>query len=189
MSIVQDSRIKLTYEDYVRIPEDGRRHEIIDGVHYVTPSPVFNHQSVSGRLFVQLFHQIDESGLGRVVNASMDVLLSEVDIVQPDIVVILERNSSIITEKNVQGAPDLLIEILSPSTSGRDRNLKKTRYQRFGVSEYWIVDPEAKQVEQFALDADGVYESLGKHDSLGKEDAEITSAVATDVKIDLTKVW
>ena len=183
MSIVQDSRIKLTYEDYVRIPEDGKRHEIIDGVHYVTPSPVFNHQSVSGRLFVQLFHQIDESGLGRVVTAPMDVVLSEVDIVQPDIVVILDRNSSIITEKNVQGAPDLLIEILSPSTSARDRNLKKIRYQRFGVSEYWIVDPEAKQVEQFTLGDDGVYESLGKHH------VEITSAVATDVMIDLTKVW
>ena len=116
MSIVQDSRIKLTYEDYVRIPEDGKRHEIIDGDHYVTPRPFVYHQTVSGRLFVQLFRQVEERELGRVLCAPMDVLLSEVDIVQPDIVVVLKRNASIITKKNIQGSPDLLIEILSPST-------------------------------------------------------------------------
>ncbi len=183
MSTVENSRTKLTYEDYVGFPDDLQRHEIIDGDHYVTPSPLSYHQLVSGDLFVGLYRQIYEAGLGRVISAPMDVLLSRVDIVQPDIVVILESNASIITEKNIQGAPDLVVEILSPSTSARDRTLKKALYERVGVREYWIVDLERKRIEQFVLNAEGRYGSAGEHED------EISARFVSGVTIDLTKVW
>ena len=185
MSIVENSRMKLTYADYVGFPDDLQRHEIIDGDHYVTPSPLSYHQLVSGDLFGSLYRQIREAGLGKVISAPMDVLLSRVDIVQPDIVVILESNASIITEKNIQGAPDLVVEILSPSTSARDRTLKKALYERVGVRKYWIVDLEKKRIEQFVLNAEGKYDSAGEHE----HEDEISARFVSGVTIDLTKVW
>lgn len=187
MSIVENSRTKLTYEDYVGFPDDLQRHEIIDGDHYVTPSPVSYHQLVSGDLFVGLYRPIQEAGRGKVISAPMDVLLSRVDIVQPDIIVILEGNTSIITEKNIQGAPDLVVEILSPSTSARDRNLKKALYERVGVREYWIVDLDNKRIEQFVMNDDGKYDDAGEHDSSG--DDKISARFVSGVTVDLTKVW
>lgn len=183
MSIVENSRKKLTYEDYVDFPDDLHRHEIIDGNHYVTPSPRYSHQNASGNLFFQLYGKIHDAGLGKVLSAPVDVLLSRVDIVVPDLVVILEQNASIITEKNIQGAPDLLVEILSPSTSARDRTLKKALYERVGVREYWIVDLEKQRIEQFVLNAEGRYDSTGEHHD------EITARFVSGVTIDLTKVW
>ena len=182
MSIVENSKRELTYEDYLGIPEDRQRHEIIDGDHFVTPSPVSYHQILCGNLFVQLYRQVQEPGLGTVLFAPLDVLLSKVDIVQPDIVVVPNENDSIITEKNVRGAPDLLVEILSPSTSDRDRNLKKTRYQRAGVREYWIVDPETKQVEQYALTGDA-------YTLVATDKKTISSRVCSSVTVNLAKVW
>jgi len=182
MSIVENSKIKLTYEDYVGFPEDGQRHEVIDGDHYVTPSPELYHQSLSGRIFVQLFRQIEEAGQGRVVSAPMDVLLTKVDIVQPDIVVLLKANE-IYAAKNIQCAPDLIVEILSPSTSSRDRTLKKSLYERCGVPEYWIVDPENKVLEQRVLSSEGTYELQDEHREA------FDCATIDGVHIDLRKVW
>lgn len=183
MAIVENSKTKLTYEDYVGFPEDGRRHEIIDGDHYVTPSPSSYHQLLSVSITAQLFTQVRSSGMGQVLPAPIDVFLSQVDIVQPDIIVILEEHTSIITKKNIQGPPDLVVEILSPTTSDRDRNLKKSLYQRAGVREYWIVDPDAKHVEQYVLEDNGQYAARGRHDD------EITAQALPGVKVDLAKVW
>ena len=151
MSTITSNVGKLRYEDYAKIPEDGQRHEIINGVHFVNSSPSTQHQHVSKRLQYQLYTKIELAGLGVLYDAPIDVQLSEFDIVQPDLVIVLNENIRKITPTKIKVAPHLVVEILSPSTSGNDRTLKKDLYERSGVSEYWIVDPFEQQVEQWAL--------------------------------------
>jgi Uma2 family endonuclease len=135
---------KLTYEDYILFPEDGQRHEILDGEHYVTPSPFFQHQFTAGRLHLRLGSFIEEHDLGVLLFAPFDVLLSPHDVVQPDLLFVSKERGGIVVEKYVHGAPDLAIEILSPSTRRRDERLKLEQYDRFGVREYWMVDTDRK---------------------------------------------
>jgi Uma2 family endonuclease len=134
------TKAKLTYADYVRLPDDGLRHEIIDGEHYVTPSPAVRHQLISGRLFYAIQRYLEEHATGTIFYAPLDALLSEFDIVVPDLVYISNERSRYLTSKNLQGPPDLVIEILSPSTKRRDQILKRDLYERVGVQEYWVVD-------------------------------------------------
>ena len=104
---------KLTYDDYLLFPEDGLRHEILDGEHYVTASPFVRHQRISGRIYRPLSSWVEERDLGEVFYASVDVVLSPHDVAVPDLFYISKERSEIITEKNIQGAPDLIIEIIS----------------------------------------------------------------------------
>jgi Uma2 family endonuclease len=138
--------LKFTYEDYCFLPED-RRHEVIDGEVFVTPAPTLFHQIVKQRLERILVDFVQAGGLGVVLDAPCDVLLSKHDIVQPDILFVSEAKRAILAEKFVSGAPDLVIEVLSPSTEDRDRIAKAKRYATFGVREMWVVDPAAKSVE------------------------------------------
>jgi Uma2 family endonuclease len=131
---------KLTYEDYVLIPEDGKRHEIIGGEHFVTAAPFVRHQDLVVRLTFHLEGFVRRSRLGRLLVAPTDVVLSPHDIFQPDLLFVSNERASIITEKNIQGAPDLVIEILSKDTRRLDEVIKREAYERFGVREYWIFD-------------------------------------------------
>ena len=133
----------LTYDDYLLFPDDGLRHEIIGGEHYVTASPVTRHQRILLNLCHLIQTYLDEQPTGELLPGPVDVLLSENDIVVPDLLYVSRERSPIITEKNVPGAPDLVIEILSPSTRSRDKRLKRDLYDRAGVNEYWLVDPTA----------------------------------------------
>jgi Uma2 family endonuclease len=146
MAVRDTARRKLTYEDYVLLPEDLLRHEILDGEHYVTPSPMKVHQSSSGHLFARLYLFVTEHELGTVLYAPFDVLLSPHDIVQPDLLFVSNERAAILTEANAQGAPDMVVEVLSNSTRRRDETLKRDRYERFGVLEYWLVDPLRRTV-------------------------------------------
>lgn len=132
---------KLTYEDYLLFPEDGYRHEILDGEHFVTAAPNLWHQSIVVELTSWIAPFVRRHRLGRLYVAPADVLLGEHDVVQPDLLFVSQARAQIITEMNVQGAPDLVIEVLSPSTRRRDEGLKLERYEILGVQEYWIVDP------------------------------------------------
>lgn len=152
---------KLTYEDYLAFPDDGRRHEILDGEHYVVPSPVTKHQAISGRLFGALWDYLLQNRIGTIFTAPYDVVLSDLDVVQPDLIYISNERASIITEKNVQGAPDLVIEILSESTRRTDEIIKRKRYDHFGVAEYWIVDPVLDSVKIYRRGAAG-YERVAE---------------------------
>ena len=143
------SATKLTYDDFVRFPDDGKRHELIDGEHFVTPSPNRRHQWVLQNLYRSLDLVVRERGLGRVFLAPFDVVLTPVDVVEPDLLYISAERSDILTAANVQGAPDLVVEVLSPSGRRQDEVLKRDLYERGGVSEYWIVDPEAETVKVF----------------------------------------
>ncbi|MEW6743212.1 MAG: Uma2 family endonuclease [Planctomycetota bacterium] len=182
MAIVVDNRIKLTYAEYRLFPQDGRRHEIIDGDHYVNPAPDLYHQAISRRIQFQLYQQIEEPQLGEVINAPADLQLSETDIVQPDLMVVLRHRRQIMTPKKIKGPPDIVVEILSETTAQTDRELKKELYQRSGVPEYWVVDPDDHLVEQYRL-VEGRYQLVQTcHD-------EIALAAPAGVSVDLTKVW
>jgi Uma2 family endonuclease len=145
----QDSTTKLTYADYLRFPDDGLRHEIIDGEHYVTPSPATRHQRISRNLLHLIQTYLDTHPIGELFAAPFDALLSDFDIVVPDLLYLSNERARFLTSKNLQGPPDLVIEILSPSTRSRDRQLKHDLYERVGVQEYWVVDPEQDRVEIF----------------------------------------
>ncbi len=138
--------LRFTYQDYLLLPED-RRYEILDGDLFRTPAPTPYHQRVSRNIEVMLDSYVRSHGLGEVLDAPCDVVLSATDVVQPDILFIVTDRLSIIGEKYISQAPDLVVEILSPATAERDRSLKTKLYARFGVRELWIADPEAKTIE------------------------------------------
>jgi Uma2 family endonuclease len=145
--------VKFTYDDFLTFPDDGKRHEIIDGEHYVTPSPNTKHQVVSMNLTRAFILYLEHHRVGQLFAAPFDVILSDVDIVVPDLVYISHGRAGVLTEQHVRGAPDLVVEILSPSTRKADEITKRKQYERFGVAEYWVVDPE--------LDAIKVYRRVG----------------------------
>jgi Uma2 family endonuclease len=156
---------KWTYDDYLLFPEDGRRHEIIDGDHYATPSPNARHQRVSRKLLLALGNFLERHPLGEVYDAPFDVVLSETDVVQPDLLFVAAPRLSIITEKNVQGAPDLVVEIVSETTRRTDEIIKRKLYERCSVREYWIVDPELETANVYRLSEEG----FGRASHLSRE--------------------
>ena len=130
------SSLKLTYEDLLLFPDDGKRHELVDGEHYVTASPNIKHQRVSARLFAAMYGWLERNPVGEVFYAPVDVVLSDFDVVVPDLVYMSRaRSSEVLTSAHVRGAPELIIEIGSPSTRGRDETIKRRLYERTGVSE------------------------------------------------------
>jgi Uma2 family endonuclease len=138
----QSRRVKLTYDDYVRFPDDGMRHELIDGEHFVTPSPNRRHQRVGMRLTVSIANWLAEHPVGELFFAPFDVVFTKFDVVEPDLLYVSnERARDWLTDKHALGA-DLVIEIGSPSTARRDETVKLALYQRGGVEEYWFVDPD-----------------------------------------------
>ncbi len=146
---LHDLTPKWTYREYALIPEDGKRHEIIDGEHYVTPAPFVPHQDLLVELTFRFKLFLKVHPLGRLLIAPTDVLLSLHDIVQPDLLFVSSERVSIVGLKNIQGAPDLVIEILSPSTSRLDKVLKLDAYERCGVQAYWIFDRDRKGVQTY----------------------------------------
>jgi len=140
---VKPAGVKLTYDDFLLFPDDGMRHELIDGEHYVTPSPNTKHQTVSMTLSVLIGGWLEVNPVGRVYHAPFDVVFSRFDVVEPDLLYLSnERAADVLTSKHVSGAPDLVIEIGSPGTRARDETKKRALYERAGVTEYWFVDPE-----------------------------------------------
>jgi Uma2 family endonuclease len=149
---------KMTYEDLLLLPEDGHRHEIIDGKHYLHPSPDTRHQRLSYRLILGIGTYLKEHPVGQLFHALLDVVLSRYDVVEPDLLYISNERREIVTERHIQGAPDLLVEILSQSNRKYDEVIKHTLYERTGVGEYWVVDPVQNVVRVFRRNAAGRYE-------------------------------
>jgi Uma2 family endonuclease len=137
---------KLTYDDLLAMPDDGLRHEIIDGVLYVSPSPGTPHQFTVGKLHQAIANYLDEHPVGEVYLALFDVVFTRHDVVEPDLLFISTTRLAVLTERNVTGAPDLVIEVLSPSTRRVDLTLKRDLFEREGVREYWVVDPLAATI-------------------------------------------
>ena len=142
--------VKLTYDDFLLFPDDGKRHELIDGEHYVTPSPNRMHQKVSGNLFLLIGTWLEQHPIGQIYFAPFDVIFSMFDIVEPDLLYMSnERAQRVLTDANVKGTPELVIEIGSEGTRKRDETIKRRLYERSGVSEYWVVDPEIDVVRVY----------------------------------------
>jgi Uma2 family endonuclease len=149
-------KVILTYEDYRKLPDNGTRKEILGGELFVTPAPTPRHQHVVAAMFVALKTHIDARRLGETLASPIDVVLSPTDVAQPDIVFIAEQRRDIIGEAAIHGAPDLVIEVLSPGTAAIDRGRKMQAYARATVPEYWIVDPDAHVIEIYHLEG-GIY--------------------------------
>jgi Uma2 family endonuclease len=161
-----DSR--LTYDDFLLFPDDGKRHELIDGEHYVTPSPNLRHQRLVGRLFLSIGNYLaTHPGAGQVFLAPLDVVLSHHDVVEPDLLFVAGDQGTIMTEKNIQGPPALVIEVMSKSTRKKDAQTKRRLFERTGVREYWLVDPELDLVQVLRASAEG---KLVRVDELAAED-------------------
>lgn len=149
-------RVPYTYRDYLSLPDDGKRYELIGGDLFVSPAPRPFHQAVSGRLLYALMTTLQEPGIALVFHAPIDVVLGDNDVLQPDLVVVRCERAGIVRENAIHGPPDLVIEILSPRGGDRDRYIKRAIYARHGVPEYWIVDPDLGFVEQYLLTSEGL---------------------------------
>lgn len=146
--------LRLTYHDYCQIPLGERdRYEIVEGeLRQITPAPTVLHQKISGRIERALRLWVEDRGLGEVYDAPIDVVLGEHNVVQPDILYVSRERLGIVKEANIRGAPDLVVEILSPSTVEWDQGLKRRVYGRYGVREFWAVDPDGRSIELAAHD-------------------------------------
>lgn len=185
VGIYVGNKLKYSATEFELFPDDGNRHEVIDGDHYVSPPPNTYHQTVSRRVQFDLYRQIELADRGVVFNAPTGVELSETDIVQPDLILVGAYHKHIVAPKRIIGIPDLIVEILSPSNPRHDTDLKRSTYERTGVPEYWIVDPEKHTVEQLVSGDDRRYREAGTFSE------SITLAVDcfAGITVDLTKVW
>ena len=149
-----------TYKDYACIPEDGHRYEVVNGILYMSPAPSMGHQRIVGRIFYYLMTHVDLPGLGQVYQAPTDVELSPGDVVQPDAFVVLNPHLDRVTPSRLIGAPDLVVEVASPSTARHDLSEKLYAYARAEVPEYWVINPDAQTIEVLVWD-NWLYRSLG----------------------------
>ncbi|MFN8525847.1 MAG: Uma2 family endonuclease [Chloroflexota bacterium] len=144
-------RAVLTYQDYLELPDDGRQYEIVDGDVFVNPAPNIDHQRTNRSLYGDVWGYVEGHHLGEVFFAPVDVVLSETNVIQPDIVYVANDRLDVIREAGIVGAPTLVVEIISPKRASRDRLVKRQLYERFGVPYYWIADRETRTIEAFEL--------------------------------------
>jgi Uma2 family endonuclease len=179
--------VKLTYDDFLLFPDDGQRHELIDGEHYVTPCPNTKHQRVSGNLYWLLRSYLEVHPIGELFYAPFDVIFSEFDVVEPDLLYMSNaRAAEVLTSKNVKGTPELVVEIGSPSTRKRDETIKRRLYERSGVVEYWIVDPTLDVIRIHRRGSTGFERPV----ELSLEAGDVlTTPLLPDVKLPLAQIF
>ncbi|HKE85770.1 MAG TPA: Uma2 family endonuclease [Vicinamibacterales bacterium] len=179
--------LKLTYDDFVQFPDDGKRHELIDGEHYVTPSPRIRHQAILGTLHLMIASWLETHPIGRVFLSPTDVVMSNIDIVVPDLLYLSNaRAAATLTELHVRGVPELLVEIASPGTRRRDDGIKRRLYERMGVSEYWIVDPEVDRVRVYRRDG----ETFARGHELSREHGDVlTTQLLPGLEMPLARIF
>jgi Uma2 family endonuclease len=154
-------RAALTYRDYAALPDDGRRYEILDGELSVTAAPNPRHQLTLGDLYDVVRRHVKEHGLGLVFFAPIDVILADTTIAQPDLVYLDQARTGLVSQRGIEGAPALVVEVLSPTTTRTDRTTKLRLYARYGVPHYWIVDSEAHAIEVYELSG-GAYSLVAR---------------------------
>jgi len=173
----------LTYADLCRMPDDGLRYEIIGGELFVAPAPNLDHQEVSGELYALLRSYVRAHRLGRVWYAPVDVRLSEHDVVEPDLLFVRrDRRDIYQTRRYVEGAPDLVVEIISPSSQKIDPGRKFALYASSGVPEYWLVDYEARRFQLFVL-------RLGRYEEIAANEGRFQSEAILGLVIDPAAVF
>lgn len=182
-TVTIEKKGKYTVEDYNKLPE-GAPYQLIGGELVMTPSPIPYHQDIILKLGSKLLSFIDNSNLGKVYIAPVDVYFSDTEVYQPDVIFISKKNLKIIGEKRIEGAPDIVIEVLSPSSAYYDLRLKKDLYEQSGVMEYWVVDPVQRKIEIF----------FNKQDSFElitavKNEGKVSSTVLKGFTISLQEIF
>jgi Uma2 family endonuclease len=182
------AQIKFTYEDYKSLPYvERQRFELLEGELIMAPSPNTEHQEIARELFRPLEEYIRSHDLGKIYFAPLDVVLGEPgeeQVVQPDILFVSKERRRIIQEDEIRGAPDLVVEILSPSTEEKDRVFKRRLYAKYGVKEYWLVDPDSQTIEVLTLGKQG-YERAG----LYNKNRVLQSPLLPELRIALDEVF
>lgn len=174
-------QVRYTYEDYRQLPDDGKRYEVHDGELVVSPSPTRRHQQLSKRMQFQLYKYVEvDHQLGEVYYAPLDVILADDNVLVPDLIFVSRARQESFSRRGLEGAPDLVVEILSPSTRARDQGQKRRIYARFGVRELWLVDPERDAIDLHEL-VDGELTLVATY---GAGDA-----LASRVRLDLGAVF
>jgi Uma2 family endonuclease len=173
---------KVTFDEYLRLKYDGYQYEIVEGVMRMSPAPFDEHQRLIGCLYFELECYVRKNPLGIVRIAPRDVKLAENLIYQPDILFISKERLAINKKKYVDGAPDFIIEILSQGTLSYDTREKFSAYEKYGVREYWIINPDNMEISEFFILKDGQYENFGPQENI------LTSRVITGFELDLTRL-
>ena len=181
--VIAGAKIKFTYEDYCNAPE-GKRYELHDGDLVLVPSPKEQHQTTTLDLAAEIRHFARTTGIGRAFVAPFDIVFSNHDVVQPDVIFVSTERLDIITPDNIQGAPDLVIEVLSPSTAHRDRTFKRALYARHGVREFWLVDTDTHTIEVLLLGPNGY--SVEAVYNVGQN---LTSPTLTDFALNIDDIF
>ena len=176
-------RIKFSVADYMSTPE-GSRYQLLDGEMILAAAPSTKHQDIVGLLYATILHFLSGRSIGRVFISPTDVVLSDHDVAQPDILFVSNERAAIITTANIQGAPDLVVEVLSPSTEEYDRGYKLSLYAPHGVREYWLVDPDTETVEALALTDEGFARA-----ATYRRDGTLTSPLLPGLAIELEPVF
>ena len=179
---------RWAYDDYAALPDDGKRYEIVNGVLYMSPSPSWFHQEVTGSFYRYLYAHVTSAGMGGAFTSPIDVELAPNVVFQPDVVVLLKAGRKKLKERHIVGAPDLVVEVASPGTETRDRHDKLDAYARAGVPEYWIADPEARTVEVLVLEAGGYY-SLGVYRGKITLPSRVVPGLPVQVEQFFVSVW
>ena len=180
----QPERVVLTYQDLLQLPNDRNRYELFDGELQVTAAPNIAHQTASINLSSLLHNYVRANHLGLVLSAPCDVHFTETSVVEPDLLFVSAERSEIILPQYIAGAPDLVVEILSPSTALADRQVKRQLYARYGVAFYWLLDVERQEFLAYSL-ADGLYREVAR----GKETETVSAPPFPDLAIALGEVW
>jgi Uma2 family endonuclease len=187
--VVSTVRRKLTYEDFLHFPEDGQRHEILDGVHVVTAAPTPRHQFVSFALSGFFFNYLEAHPVGKAACAPTGVNLAVHDVVQPDLWFLSNASLELVGPKVIEGAPDLAVEILSSGTRRIDSGKKRSRYEKLGVGEYWILDPERKIATIFRRQSRAVARFEPPILLSAEADDRLTSPLLPGLEISLRRVF
>jgi Uma2 family endonuclease len=183
MTVVRPD-IKFSVEEYRALPETGPRYQLIEGELLMSPAPTYRHQQIVARIMAALLTFVEARRLGSVVASPIDVFLTRHDVLQPDVAFVSIARRAIISREGFQGGPDLVVEALSPSTATLDLGPKRVLYARHGVSEYWIVDPEAGWIDRYRLqeNAEKPERRFGEGDSL-------TTSLLPGFSLDLASVF
>jgi len=182
MKVLSEER-KYSAQDFERLPEGPPYYQLIEGDLIMSPAPSYSHQRTVGKVFLKLSRLLEEKGQGEVLISSIDVYLDEKNVFQPDIVVLLKEGKAKVEEKGIFGPPDVVVEILSPSTAYYDLIVKKEVYERAGVKEYWLLDPNRKTFEIYKNTEEGF-----KLSSQAREKGKVLSEIL-DLEIDLKDIY
>jgi Uma2 family endonuclease len=176
--------VVLTYADLRSLPDDGKRYELYEGVLEMAPAPGTGHQKTVGNLLIVLSHHIDEHGLGTLLPGRCDVKLSEFTTFEPDLLFVAREREAIIQPAFVAGPPDLVVEVLSPTTAHLDWGSKRQLYAKYGIANYWLIEPLSRTFQAFVL-VEGGYRPAAS----GRDGQEVSAPPFPELVIPLARLW